>query len=205
MYILGAYKKLSYDVSPDNPFKNSPNFTTDKTQFSILNEQDPTHQHRRPELNSKQDSKITSKVLQNAFKRYQGRVFSDNVCKFVVRLLNLDRNGGIDVDEFEQLYFNMKVWVTSFNAYDRSRSGYLDEYGLSAALRHMEVNFSPDFIAYVISQYDEANKRITLDQFIMTCIQMQKFSDEFKARDEKANGVIELRHEDFLEMLMKSM
>ncbi|KAK9747262.1 hypothetical protein QE152_g5456 [Popillia japonica] len=158
-----------------------------------------------PVIDGKSEGKISAKELQSAFKMYQNKHFSDNVCKFVVRLFDLDKNGGVDIREFEQIYTCVKQWVTAFNTCDRSRSGFLSDSELDLALKHMNINFSPDFVTFLINRCDPVNKKMSLDQFIVTCVQMQKYTDEFKARDEKSDGVIKLRYEDFLELLMKSL
>lgn len=154
-------------------------------------------------MDTKHDGKISAKELQQAFETFQGRTFSDNACKFVVRLFDLDKNGGIDVREFEQLYFYVKQWVNAFNAYDRERSGFLDEKELDYALKFMDVHFSPDFIKFLIQRCDPVRKTISLDQFIMTCIQIQRYTEEFKSRDENYTGVISIKYEDFLELILR--
>lgn len=63
-------------------------------------------------MDTKNAGKISAKELQQAFEIFQGRHFSDGACKFVVRLFDLDKNGGIDVKEFEQLYYYIKQWVS---------------------------------------------------------------------------------------------
>lgn len=148
--------------------------------------------------------KITAKELQEAFEVFQGKHFSDGTCKFVVRLFDLDKNGGLDVKEFEQLYTCVKQWVNAFNAYDRDKSGFLDETQLDHALKQMDINFSPEFIRFLITRSDPNARRLSLDQFIVTCIQIQKFSEEFRARDGKDAGSITVRYEDFLELILRS-
>lgn len=154
-------------------------------------------------MDTRNIGKITAKELQQAFETFQGKHFSDAVCKFVVRLFDLDKNGGLDVREFEQLYFYIKEWVNAFNAYDRGRSGFLNETEFDYALKQMDVNFSPDFVKFLMTKNDANCKKISMDQFIVTCVQIQKFTDEFKARDEQFSGSVTLKYEDFLEMLMK--
>ncbi|KAK4883068.1 hypothetical protein RN001_006387 [Aquatica leii] len=137
--------------------------------------------------------KINAKELQEAFLTFQGKHFSDASCKFVVRLFDLDKNGGLDVPEFEQLYSYVKEWVTAFNAVDRGRTGFLDETQFDHALKEMDICFSPDFIKFLISKSDLNCQKISLDQFIVTCVQLQKFTDEFKDRDPKKTGNVTLK------------
>ncbi|KAJ8936051.1 hypothetical protein NQ314_012516 [Rhamnusium bicolor] len=75
-------------------------------------------------MDTKDEGKISSKELQQAFEIFQGKHFSDAACKFVVRLFDLDKNGGLDIKEFETLYFYVKQWLVAFNTYDRDDSGF---------------------------------------------------------------------------------
>lgn len=154
-------------------------------------------------LDPKSNGKITAKDLQLAFETFQGKHFSDAACKFVVRLFDLDKNGGLDIQEFEQLYYHIKVWVNAFNTYDRNRTGYLDEKELDLALKHMEISFSPEFIRFLITRNDPVGRRISLDQFIVTCVQIQKFGEEFLKMDQERSGTVLLKYEQFLEMILK--
>ncbi|KAL3279407.1 hypothetical protein HHI36_016918 [Cryptolaemus montrouzieri] len=151
----------------------------------------------------KEDGKMTAKELQQAFEIFQGRYFSDSSCKFVVRLFDLDQNGGLDIREFELLYYYIKQWVTAFNAYDKDHTGALDEKELNFALKHMDIHFSPEFIRYLIKRQNPNATKMTLDQYIVTCIQIQRYTDEFKQRDTEYTGHINVRYEDFLEMIMR--
>lgn len=138
-----------------------------------------------------------------AFETFQGKHFSDASCKFVVRLFDLDKNGGLDIEEFENLYYHIKAWVYAFNQCDRNRTGFLDEKELEAALKSMELNFSQDFVRFLITRNDPVARRITMDQFIVTCVQIQKFGEEFLKMDDKHTGSITLKYEQFLEMVLK--
>ncbi|KAK9879227.1 hypothetical protein WA026_004073 [Henosepilachna vigintioctopunctata] len=151
----------------------------------------------------KQDGKMNANELQQAFEIFQGKYFSDSACKFVVRLFDLDQNGGLDIREFEILYYYIKQWVSAFNAYDKDNRRALDEVQLNFALKHMDIHFSSEFIKYLITRYNPDATRIPLDQYIVTCIQIQRYTDEFKHRDIEYTGHINVGYEDFLEMVMK--
>ncbi|KAG5869133.1 hypothetical protein JTB14_006711 [Gonioctena quinquepunctata] len=156
-------------------------------------------------MDTKNEGKITSRELQQAFETFQGRHFSDSACKFVVRIFDLDRNGGLDIKEFESLYYHIKLWINAFNSYDRDQSGFLDENELDYALKHLDINFTPEFIKFLITRSNPKANKISLDQYIVTCIQIQKFTDEFKSRDLDYSGNINIKYEDFLEMILRCL
>ncbi|KAJ8933705.1 hypothetical protein NQ318_017069 [Aromia moschata] len=156
-------------------------------------------------MDTKNEGKISSKELQQAFEIFQGKHFSDAACKFVVRLFDLDKNGGLDIKEFETLYHYIKQWLVAFNTYDRDESGFLDENELECALKHMNINFSPEFVKFLITKNSPKARKISLDQYIITCIQIQRFTDEFKLRDKNFTGNVTVKYEDFLEMIMRCL
>lgn len=158
-------------------------------------------------VETKELGKMTARELQHAFETIQGKYFSENSCKFVVRLFDLDKKGGLDVKEFEELYTYVKRWVEAFNMYDADRSGYLNENELDSALKHMDIYFSSDFIKFLIrkNNADSSIKKLSLDQFIVTCIQIQRYTEEFRVRDEHYRGEISMKYEDFLEMVLRCL
>ncbi|CAG9860497.1 unnamed protein product [Phyllotreta striolata] len=156
-------------------------------------------------MDTKQEGMITSKELQLAFEIFQGKHFSEAVCKFVVRIFDLDKSGGVDIKEFETLYYYIKIWLKAFNNFDKDGKGFLTEPELDYALRQLDINFSPNFIKFLITRNNPSAKVISLDQYIITCIQIQKFTEEFKSRDPDFTGIININYEGFLEMVLSCL
>lgn len=68
-----------------------------------------------------------------------------------------------------------------------------------AALSQMGFRFSPNFIKFLVSKSDpKTHKDVSVDQFIVLCIQIQRFTEAFRARDQQQNGTITINFEDFL-------
>lgn len=112
-----------------------------------------------------------------------------------------DRNktGTVDIYDFEKLYNYINQWLHVFKNFDRDASGHIEESELTQALTQMGFRFSPQFIQYLIAKNDPINrKEISVDQFIVTCIQIQRFTDAFRVRDTEQKGIITIGFEDFL-------
>lgn len=72
---------------------------------------------------------------------------------------------------------------------------------LAQALGQMGFRFSQDFVRFLIAKSDPANRReVSVDQFIVLCVQIQKFTDAFRAKDTEQAGVITIGFEEFLNL-----
>ncbi|KAL9700273.1 hypothetical protein quinque_003714 [Culex quinquefasciatus] len=147
--------------------------------------------------------KINSKELQAALINGRGDHFSDTACNLMIGMFDGDRSGTIDLLEFDKLYNYINQWLQLFKTYDRDASGHIEEAELSQALTQMGFRFSPQFIQFLIAKNDPVQrKEISVDQFIVTCVQIQRFTEAFRARDTEQKGVITIGFEDFLNLCL---
>lgn len=67
----------------------------------------------------------------------------------------------------------------------------------------MGFRFSPEFTKFLITKSDVQNHRqMSVDQFIVVCVQIQKFTEAFRSRDREMKGVISIGFEDFLSVAL---
>lgn len=67
----------------------------------------------------------------------------------------------------------------------------------------MGFRFSPEFVKFLIAKSDTENHRImSVDQFIIICVQIQRFTEAFRQRDTERAGVISIGFEDFLNVAL---
>lgn len=143
--------------------------------------------------------RITATELQAALANGQGGTFSDTACKMMINMFDKEKNGTIDIVEFQALYNYVNAWLNVFRGFDHDNSGSIQESELSAALTQMGYRVSPEFIRFLIKRSDPGNHQsITIDQFIVLCVQIQRFTDAFRDRDTDRTGTISIGFEDFL-------
>ncbi|EEB17154.1 Peflin, putative [Pediculus humanus corporis] len=143
--------------------------------------------------------KITAKELQSALVNGQGKNFNLPVCELLISMFSKDQSGTVNVDEFQHLYKFVNQWLQTFKSFDKDQSGVIEEEEVSQAFQQMGYRFSNEFIKFLIGRADKvAKKRISVDQFILVCIQIQRFTDAFRVRDTEMKGVITVSFEDFL-------
>ena len=67
------------------------------------------------------------------------------------------------------------------------------------AFAEMGYRLSPAFADSVLKKYDvRKSGQITVDHFILSCIQLQNLTNAFRARDSALKGSINIGFEDFL-------
>ncbi|KFB36015.1 AGAP006246-PA-like protein [Anopheles sinensis] len=143
--------------------------------------------------------RINNRELQQALINGRGDHFSDTACNLMISMFDRNKVGTVDIYDFEKLYNYINQWLQVFKNFDRDASGHIEESELTQALTQMGFRFSPQFIQYLITKNDPVNrKEISVDQFIVTCIQIQRFTDAFRVRDTEQKGVITIGFEDFL-------
>ena len=92
-------------------------------------------------------------------------------------MFDKDKKQAIDIIEFQALFNYVNSWLGVFRNFDKDNSGSIQEEELAAAFTQMGYRFNPDFIHHLITRYDISQQEsITVDQFIVLCVQIQKFT-----------------------------
>lgn len=142
---------------------------------------------------------INWEELQSALVNGQGEHFSPQACKLMIGMFDADKSGTIGITEFQLLYNYINQWLGVFKNYDSNRSGSIEEQELGMAFQQMGFRFSPEFIKFLIARSDLKNhQQISVDQFIVVCVQIQRLTEAFRVRDKEMKGSINIAFEDFL-------
>lgn len=149
-----------------------------------------------------QSGEITAKELKAALVNAQGQTFSETACNLMIGMFDKDRTGHINLEEFEKLYTYVNQWLAVFKTYDMDQSGAIEEKELSNALSQMGFRFTPDFITFLAKRSDPREGKITVDHFIVLCVQIQRFTEAFRTRDTEQNGTVTIGFEDFLNVAL---
>ncbi|XP_026329308.1 peflin [Hyposmocoma kahamanoa] len=143
---------------------------------------------------------ITASELKAALVNAQGQTFSENACNLMIGMFDKDRSGHMNLEEFDKLYTYVNQWLAVFKTYDSDQSGSIDESELGTALTQMGFRFSPEFVTFLSKRCD--NGKISVDNFIVLCVQIQRFTEAFRVRDKEQNGTVTIGFEDFLNIAL---
>lgn len=65
----------------------------------------------------------------------------------------------------------------------------------------MGFNFSPQFTQQ-LTAHSQDHKEVTVDEFIVLCVTVQRLTEAFRVRDTQQNGMITINFEDFLTVVL---
>ncbi|CAK1552140.1 unnamed protein product [Leptosia nina] len=140
---------------------------------------------------------ITALELKSALVNGQGQTFSETACNLMIGMFDKDLSGHINLEEFDKLYTYINQWLAVFKTYDTDQSGHIEEPELTQALGQMGFRFTQEFINFLTKRCGPEGK-ISVDNFIVLCVQLQRFTEAFRVRDTQQNGTVTIGFEDFL-------
>jgi len=145
---------------------------------------------------------ISAEELKRALVNGNWSHFSEEACRMMIDMYDANNSGSIDLNEFNALFGCINSWKATFESYDSDRSGRIEEAELTRAFQQMGYRFSPTFVQNILTKYDSKTKRMTLDNFIVCCVQIKRLTDSFRVRDREMKGAATLQYEDFIGLAM---
>lgn len=141
--------------------------------------------------------------LQQALTNANWSRFNTETCRLMIGMFDRDRSGQIDLNEFQALWTYIHQWKGIFDQFDRDRSGSIDAIELNNAYTQLGYRMTPQFAQSVVYRYDPVGRqRLTLDNFIQSCVLLKSVTDAFRLRDTAMRGVIQIGYEDFVSSVM---
>ena len=140
---------------------------------------DPQVQQWFSAVDQDRSGQIDYKELQRALVNGNWSNFSEEACRMMVDMFDRDKSGQINVQEFASLFNYINQWKALFESIDRDRSGFIEHAELTQAFQQMGYRFTPTFIQNILAKYDSKTRLLTLDNFIVVCVNMKRLTDSF--------------------------
>eukprot|EP00096_Caligus_rogercresseyi_P013452 TRINITY_DN60_c0_g1_i3.p1 TRINITY_DN60_c0_g1~~TRINITY_DN60_c0_g1_i3.p1 ORF type:complete len:248 (+),score=72.80 TRINITY_DN60_c0_g1_i3:348-1091(+) len=180
----GGYQPLQQSYRPQNYSAGPPASEQIQTWFRAVD--------------TDNSGQIDAAELKKALVNGNWSNFSEEACTLMISMFDRTRSGTISINEFGDLYNYINQWKAIFEGIDRDRSGFIEQNELMAAFQQMGYRFTPTFVQNLLSKYDPQNRRLTLDNFIVSSVQIKRLTDSFRVRDKEMKGQATLGYEDFV-------
>ncbi|KAI3384606.1 hypothetical protein SNEBB_000087 [Seison nebaliae] len=96
---------------------------------------------------------ISCNELQQALVNGNWSHFNRETCRLMINMFDKDNSGGIDEDEFVELWQFIQQWKNTFDTYDKDRSGTIDIEEMNSALKELGYILSEEFVRLFVSCY----------------------------------------------------
>lgn len=121
-------------------------------------------------------------MLNSVFmKEFKFSGFSDDTCRSLVAMKDIDRSGKLDYEECMKLYYDILLWAAVFKKHDEDGSGNFNSYELRAALNVIGVSVSNATFNSLVQRYSNHDGVIEFDDYIHCVSRLSSMFDTFKA------------------------
>jgi len=123
---------------------------------------------------------------------------SEEVWNLMMEMFHSKNSSTLDITECCNLNDYINKWKSTFRRLDIDQSGYIELEELIQAFQQMGYKFTSNFVQNLLAKYDSGSGKLTMDQFILICVRIQRLTNGFRSRDHAMQGTIVLQYEDFI-------
>ncbi|XP_022240877.1 calpain-B-like isoform X3 [Limulus polyphemus] len=98
--------------------------------------------------------------------------FSVDVCRSMIAMMDVDRSGKLGLEEFKNLWMDVRMWKNVFKNYDKDGSGFLNTMELRMALNSAGYRVNFHILRALVIRYGK-NEKISFDDFIMCAVKLK--------------------------------
>eukprot|EP00731_Ephydatia_muelleri_P022871 Em0015g454a len=148
------------------------------------------------------DNEVDAEELQDILtaslsKDMKSSVFSLDACRAMVAMLDIDKTGTLNYQEFQKLLETIGEWKKMFFKYDSNRSGTLEKSEVAKALQDLGYELSAQALTTLFNRFSKKRRYMNLDDFAACLSRVKIMSDTYKKVSKDASTVA-LTKEQFL-------
>lgn len=119
-------------------------------------------------------------VLNSAFKKeMNGKSFSLEACRSMVAMVDRDRNGKLDYDEFRTMWTTVMRYKANFAQYDKDQSGDMSATELRDALAKLGFKLSTPVLSSLTLRYANKKGQVNIDDYLQICCRVKSSFESY--------------------------
>jgi calpain len=151
------------------------------------------------------DAYELKEILNAAFLReFQFEGFSNETCRSMLAMMDLDRSGKLGFEEFKRLWNDLRLWKNVFKQFDKDKTGKFNSHELRQASHAMGFRISNSTFNALVQRYTHRDGKIHFDDFIHCTVRLKTMFDIFRETDEKNTGKATFTLDEFIQTTMYS-
>lgn len=146
---------------------------------------------------------ISADELQRALSNGTWTPFNPETVRLMMGMFDKHNRGSISFDDFGALWKYVTDWQACFRSFDRDNSGNISKEELKLALTSFGYRLTDSVVTTLMQKFDRLGTgTILFDDFIQCCVTLQTLTSAFRFYDTDQDGVVTIRYEQFLEMVI---
>ncbi|XP_066282225.1 calpain-3-like isoform X2 [Branchiostoma lanceolatum] len=131
------------------------------------------------EIDAFELKKMLDQALKKELSYFEFSGFNLELCRSMVALMDDDKSGMLGLDEFFDLWSDIKLWTGVFKMFDADKSGDFDTYELRLALEHVGFKLKNTIFQQVVLRYKADDNTISFPDFIALTIRLKAMFKAF--------------------------
>ncbi|CAH8530440.1 unnamed protein product [Dicrocoelium dendriticum] len=128
--------------------------------------------------------------------------FSLESCRSMISMMDFDRSGMLNFEEFKNLWNSLRLWKTAFKKFDVDKSGNMNSFELRNALRSVGFSISNAIFDTLVMRFSNRDGNVPFDEYVICCARLKTLFDMFKATVDNTSGKASFDEHSFVNAVL---
>ncbi|KAL7061897.1 hypothetical protein AAHC03_01201 [Spirometra sp. Aus1] len=112
--------------------------------------------------------------------------FSLESCRSLIAMMDVDRSGTLDFEEFKTLWEILRHWKATFKKFDADKNGTMSSFELRNALKFVGYNINNATFGSLVLRFANREQILHFDDYIICCARLRTAFECLKAKEANA-------------------
>uniref|UniRef100_A0A5K3EJ13 Calpain catalytic domain-containing protein n=1 Tax=Mesocestoides corti TaxID=53468 RepID=A0A5K3EJ13_MESCO len=122
-------------------------------------------------------------ILNVAFtKDFAFEGFNIETCRSLISMMDVDRSGSLDFEEFKSLWETLRLWKGIFKKFDADNSGTMSSFELRNALNFAGFHVDNATFSSLVLRFSNRDRILRFDDYIICCARLRTAFETVRSR-----------------------
>lgn len=128
--------------------------------------------------------------------------FTLESCRSMISMMDFDRSGMLNFEEFKTLWNLLRLWKTAFKKFDADKSGHMNSFELRNALKAVGFSVTNAIFETLVMRFSKRDGSIPFDEYVICCARLKTLFDMFRATADKTSGKASFDENSFVNAVL---
>uniref|UniRef100_A0A5K3EHA2 Calpain catalytic domain-containing protein n=1 Tax=Mesocestoides corti TaxID=53468 RepID=A0A5K3EHA2_MESCO len=108
--------------------------------------------------------------------------FNIETCRSLISMMDVDRSGSLDFEEFKSLWETLRLWKGIFKKFDADNSGTMSSFELRNALNFAGFHVDNATFSSLVLRFSNRDRILRFDDYIICCARLRTAFETVRSR-----------------------